>query len=380
MNKEFSHYNLELIQPAFDSKLTDLIIELDYLRRLRLGGTTPTGIFFQIKNIFHMLESLGSSRIEGNRTTLAELIETKIDTTKSKDERIIEIQNMENTLNYIDNNINTLSINRSCISDLHKQILEGLTTEGSNNPGEYRKENIRIAQSKHIPPDYTQVGSYMDEIITFINAKDPPKYDLLKTAITHHRFAWIHPFDNGNGRSVRLLTYAMLVKQGFNINVGKIINPTAVFCMNRQKYYDKLAEADKGTYEGIINWCEYVLEGLKNEIEKIFKLVDYGFLSKVILLPAIDIALERKFLKDYEGKILKIAIANKIFKASDIKNILPNKSPPEYSRILRGLKERRLIITEKENARKYIICFENNYLLRGVISMLDKKGFLTVKN
>ena len=47
---------------------------------------------------------------------------------------------------------------------------------------------------------------------------DSPKYDLLKVAIAHHRFVWVHPFSNGNGRTVRLFTYAMLVKLGFNVN------------------------------------------------------------------------------------------------------------------------------------------------------------------
>ena len=95
MHVNFKHINLKLIDPPFDSKLTDLIIELDYLRKKPLRGTTHPSIFFQLKNIFHTLESLGSARIEGNRTTIAEFIETKIDNKKAKDEKIIEIENGE---------------------------------------------------------------------------------------------------------------------------------------------------------------------------------------------------------------------------------------------------------------------------------------------
>ncbi len=75
---EFKHFDLKLVEPIFNSPLTDLIIELDYLRKKPLGGTTHPVIFFQLKDIFHTLESIGSARIEGNRTTLAEYIETKI--------------------------------------------------------------------------------------------------------------------------------------------------------------------------------------------------------------------------------------------------------------------------------------------------------------
>ena len=51
------HYNVEIIEPAFDSKLMDLIIELDYLRKKKLSGSTRPTLFFQLKPIFHILES-----------------------------------------------------------------------------------------------------------------------------------------------------------------------------------------------------------------------------------------------------------------------------------------------------------------------------------
>ncbi len=75
---KFTHYDLKLVEPSFGSTLTDLIIELDYLRRKSLGGSTHPKVFFQLKHIFHTLESIGSARIEGNNTTVAEYIETKL--------------------------------------------------------------------------------------------------------------------------------------------------------------------------------------------------------------------------------------------------------------------------------------------------------------
>jgi Fic family protein len=70
---------LKLVSPTFDSKLLDAIMELNYLRRLQLHGTTSPYLFFQLKSIFHLLESVGSVRIEGNRTTISQYIETKIE-------------------------------------------------------------------------------------------------------------------------------------------------------------------------------------------------------------------------------------------------------------------------------------------------------------
>lgn len=96
-----------------------------------------------------------------------------------------------------------------------------------------------------MPPDYTQVPALMNELFEFTENSDSQKYDLLKIAISHHRFAWVHPFDNGNGRTVRMFTYAILMKYGFNVHIGqRLINPTAVFCNDRDKYYESLSDAD----------------------------------------------------------------------------------------------------------------------------------------
>lgn len=384
MNATFKHYDLILLEPDFGSHLTDLIIELDYLRKKPLKGTTNPAVFFQLKSIFHILESIGSARLEGNRTTVAEYIEKRIEKKQLEDEKDTEIQNLEHAMAFIDRHIKTEKISRAFVSELHKRVVENLTPpekgEGSRNPGEYRKMNLKITDSKHLPPDYTQVNEYMHELIKFIGNEDPTKYDLLKTAIAHHRFTWIHPYDNGNGRTIRLLTYAMLVGQGFNVNVGRILNPTAIFCINRDKYNEALSWADSGTNEGILKWCEYVLSGLKNEIEKIDKLLDYEFLKAKILLPAISFALDREIITDLESKILRVAINKQIFMSSDIENLMPGKVYTQRSRVLKELRDKKMIAPKKPKSKKYTLRFDNNYLLRGIIKMLGEEGFIPIKD
>ena len=244
--------------------LTRLIIELDHLRKKRLGGSTHPQVFFQLKHIFHTLESIGSARIEGNNTTIAEYIETKLEENElPKEQGIIEIRNIEKAMAFIEDNVEDYNINRLFVSEMHKRIVDGLIPppdgEGDHTPGYDRKSNVKIAKSGHIPPDWSRIDVFMDELFEFIRAEDEPQYDLLKVAIAHHRFVCAHPFGNGNGRTVRLFTYAMLVKLGFNVNVGRILNPTAVFCSNRDDYYQYLSKADKGSKGGILSWCEYVL-------------------------------------------------------------------------------------------------------------------------
>ena len=384
MAAAFKHFNLKLIEPSFGSSLTDLVIELDHLRKKRLGGTTPPLVFFQLKDLFHMLESLGSARIEGNRTTLAEIIENRLEGASSADEKIREIINMEEAMNFIDQNVQNFPLNQTFISELHRLTVRDLTPppkgEGDITPGVYRQMNVTIAGSNHKPPEYLQVKDYMDELIRFTQQSDLPKYDLIKTAIAHHRFVWIHPFVNGNGRTVRLLTYALMVKQGFHVDTGRILNPTAVFCSDRKKYYDCLAEADAGDEKGTTAWCEYVLSGLKQEIEKIDRLTEYKYLKKEIIFPAIVFAHERKIITDIEAKILRKAAELGRMQASDIAGIFPGKSSAEISRRIARLRGRKMLQPEKEGSRKYVIRFDNNYLLRGIIKSLDEKGFLPIKD
>lgn len=381
---EFKHIDLKLYEPSFGATLTDLIIELDYLRKKPLSGSTHPGVFFQLKHIFHTLESVGSAHIEGNNTTIAEYIETKLEEPKMVSLSIKEIQNIEKTMEFIEQNIAEYPIDEHFIRQLHQMIVKDLPPppkgEGDLTPGQYRKVNVSIQQSIHIPPDFLQVEHYMNELVAFINQEASPKFDLLKAAIAHHRFVWIHPFANGNGRTVRLFTYAMLVKTGFAVNVGRIINPTAVFCSNRNDYYNHLSGADSGTEKGILTWCEYVLGGLKIEIEKIDKLLNYPYLQKEILLPAINYSLDRKYITDVEAKILKKAADKQVFQALDLKDIFQGKAGSEISRQIKRLIDKKMIMQENEGSRKYLLRFDNSFLLRGIMKALDEKGFLPIKN
>jgi Fic family protein len=378
----FNHFDLKLIEPDFGSSLTDLIIELDYLRKKQLGGSTHPKVFFQLKNIFHKLESIGSARIEGNNTTIAEYMETNLSDSKQFSEGIKEIQNIEKSMAFVEENIVDYPISRALISEMHKMIVDELMPppqgEGDSTPGQFRQVNLEISKSTHKPPEWLKVNEYMEELLDFVNREDSPKYDLLKTAIAHHRFVWIHPFRNGNGRTVRLFTYAMLVKAGFNVNVGRIINPTAVFCSNRNDYYGYLSAADNGTRAGMLSWIEYVLKGLKEEIEKIDKLSDYEFLRKEILMPSINLSLERKYITDLESKVLKRAVDLQVISAADVKSIFPGKVDSEVSRQIKKLIDQKMLTQEKEGGRKYVLRFDNSYLLRSIIQLLGDKGFLPI--
>ncbi len=383
--KSFIEIPLILPTPQFDSNLTGIIIELEKLRVKKLGGPVPPYIFFQLKRIFQILESFGSTRIEGNNTTLAELVEQVIESTPkdTQGEKLREIFNIERAIDFIEENVNEDTIiNRALISETHKIIVNGLTPppdgEGSRNPGTLRPINVVIQKASFSPPDYLQVPDYFDELLNFTNQKVEPKYDLLLTALTHHRMAWIHPFDNGNGRLIRLFTHALLIKQGFKVKEGRILNPTAIFCIDRNKYYDMLAIADTGDTENVLQWCTYVLQGLLIEIRKVDRLLDRHYMTDNILLPSLKYTLDRQQITLREYNILRVVIQNEnmTIKSDELKSVIGKKSPVQRARIIRGLKDRNMLKSLEEKGRIYTIGFEKSCLLRGICHALKKEGFI----
>lgn len=384
---KFIHHDLRLLNPSFDSPLIDVISELEHLRRLRLEGNTPTPIFFQLKRIFHMLESLGSARIEGNHTTLADYIETQVQPQQSllaTQDQHREIANIEAAMNYVDESITPgAPITEHFIRQLHQKAVENLQREGDRTPGAYRMGPVLIQGAHHLPPDAIDVNATMRELVDFINTPHPPKYDLMKVALAHHRFGWIHPFGNGNGRVVRLLTYALLLKYGFNVNVGggvagRVLNPTAVFCNDRGQYYEMLATADSGSDEDLEKWCTYVLGGMLDELRKLDRLTDFDFLRENILHPAIRVARERENITKEEETILRLALnsPSKTLRAGDLVQLFPDSNVQQRTYKINGLLKNDMLIPIVHGARQYTVGFANNYLLRGVIGALTEQGFV----
>ena len=383
METKFKAYPLRLLAPSFDSPLTGLIMELDHLRKQQLDSTTPAYLFYQLKRLFHLFESVGSARIEGNNTTVAEYIETKIEgetASPREDEGIQEIANIEFAMGYIEEYIGSgYPINETFLKAIQQIIVQDLGREGDMYAGAYRPANVRIANSSHCPPESNLVPVYMEELFSFLRDDASFQFDLIKVALAHHRLVWIHPFNNGNGRTVRLFTYALLLHYKFGVDIAdRIINPTAIFCSDRDRYYQMLSEADSGEEDKLLAWCEYVLSGLKVEIEKVKRLCDYDYVQRRILMPALDQALEREHITDMEHKILVIAVKKKELQSADLQELFEHKSAATRSAAIKKLVNQGMLCPFDNNKRKYYLQFRNNFLLRSIMQALDKEGFLPI--
>lgn len=373
----FRHIELKIPRPNFADPVVSSIINLEKMRDKEIVGDVPLLIFNQLKTVFQIFESLGSARIEGNRTTLSDYIQDKIEGDK-RTQSFMEIQNIEKCISYIDECFSAdtnFPISERFIKELHSILTCDLTNEGSSSPGAYRVSNVKITRADHTPPESVKVQEYMSELLDFIARKVVYQECLLKVAVAHHRFLWIHPFDNGNGRVARLLTYAMLKKNGFDRI--SLMNPTAVFCSDRNKYFEALAEADKGTNDGALFWCRYVLQGLEAEMTKINKLLNRTFLNDRILLPTIQYAKNYHLIKDDEFSVLNYLLKNNTFKITDLRDVFKgSKNDPQINYLVKKMNERRLLQKTPQSDRKYAFCFNNPILLRGVVEQLASNGFV----
>lgn len=373
------------VNPNYDSELTSVLFELERLRYQDIEGSTPPWLFFDLKEIMHLLESIASARIEGNRTTLVSAANDVIENEKStKNEAIKEIRNIREGIMFIEENITSdTPISLSYIRELHKIAVKDLKEDGSKTPGRFRKEEVKIEKSKHMPPLHNEVPHLMQELVDYINEASEAKFDILKTAIAHHRFAAIHPFDNGNGRTARLITYAMLAKQKFVDEDGmRILNPSSVFCIDRQDYYDKLAKADTGSENGLEEWCLYVAKGVQNEVARVTKLLDKEYAVTYLINPALKKAHADKYINDEEYAVLRVAMDKNIFQAQDLRGIfgISPSDAVQTSRVLASMRGKNLIMIHPKFKKKYVIRFANNYLLRNVLDEMNNNGLLPITN
>lgn len=145
-----------------------------------------------------------------------------------------------------------------------------------NLSGNYRKDIIWIGDESgieyalHIPPRPELIQNYMDDFIKYYN-DDKLDNDLnnpiIKAALIHIIFIKIHPFANGNGRTVRILMNNYLkrtLNKQYDLNViFPPINLSKSFDLSRLSYFQKQNDIkyDSFTDNNIAfnKWFDYVL-------------------------------------------------------------------------------------------------------------------------
>ncbi|MET3919558.1 Fic family protein [Arthrobacter sp. UYEF20] len=365
----------------FSSPLAKAIIQLERLRGDLGDGTTRPVVFGQLKSLFQLLSTIMSARIEGNRTSIVDAVAGVAASDKAVDGRandeVQEIVQLHEATAFVDRTVERgTTLSHGFVRELHRISVSGLEREGDKTPGAYRVGDVTISGSRHRPPSPGDVHSDMTLLLDFINEDVEQNYDLLKIALAHHRFVWIHPFGNGNGRVGRLLTYAAMRRQGFADVAGyRGLNPTAVFGENRELYYDRLEDADSLEPDALIRWSTYVLEGLLADLGKLSMLGKQEFVTNKLLLPAIDRGLRSARFTVPEAAALGIIARITEAKAADLRTAFPG-SAATRSQGIRKLLDRGVIEPIGEGKRSYRLRLAPSDLTGLLVQQLNELDFL----
>jgi len=228
-----------------NSRLWDIIKrrkkELDSLRPL------PAVAVRKLREQFEIEMTYNSNAIEGNSLTLKEtfLVINEGITVKNKPLKDhLEAKNHKEALDYLIEITGTkkkVHFNERIITELQYLISKNVDEEWA---GKYRNSNVVIGGSTHKPVDAMFVKEEMEKLVSWYR-KELNKTNIIElAAILQHKFVYIHPFFDGNGRTSRLLMNLLLMSEGYPI--------VTILKNDRKKYYRLLQEADKGAYGSFV--------------------------------------------------------------------------------------------------------------------------------
>jgi Uncharacterized conserved protein len=179
-----------------------------------------------------MEEAIASSQIEGAATTreIAKRMLQENRKPKNKDEKMIV--NNYITMRYI-LDLKNKAITPDKILEIHRLITKG-TLEKPEFEGNFRKNNEIAVYSHdgtllHKPVEYTEIPKLIDDLCNFANNKEEGFiHPVIKGIIIHFLIGFIHPFNDGNGRTARALFYWYLLKNEYwlfeYMAVSRVIN------------------------------------------------------------------------------------------------------------------------------------------------------------
>lgn len=88
----------------------------------------------------------------------------------------------------------------------------------------------------YIPPEYVDIPGLLDELVEYVNTTDD--HPLIVAAIVHYQLVTIHPFEDGNGRTVRLLSGYILDINGYGFNgIGSL---EEYYAYDVSEYYEAI--------------------------------------------------------------------------------------------------------------------------------------------
>lgn len=280
-----------------DSPLPDKAVAL-VAASAKLAGHLAPASKAVLQAHMAVINSYYSNLIEGNRTRPAEIrAAQRGDFSADPAKRDRQLESMahiavQNWLSEQEVEAGAL-YSKDFIRSLHRQFYIGVPDnlrrvcdqsgdlKGEVIPGKWRKMDVTVG--RHIPPPPQDLdGLVQGFCATYSPSRHPGDRKVIAAMCAHHRFAWIHPFLDGNGRVGRLFTDEAMRLAGLQ-GVG-------VWCLSRglaraaDRYRELLARADfprQGSHDGrgalgetaLLKFCEFMLDTAQDQVSYIGELL-----------------------------------------------------------------------------------------------------------
>ena len=188
--------------------------------------------------------SYASNKIEGNPLTEAQAndaIERDEHKHFLKPEQ--EVRNYFLALNLLEDKLKKKEpFSKELILEVQAMVEKGASDEkigvrGEMPPGVlFAVYDSETGTPEYIPPEYTDIPGLLDELVSYVNTTDD--HPLIVAAVVHYQLVTIHPFEDGNGRTARLVSGYILDLNGYGFNgIGSL---EEYFAYDPDEYYSSL--------------------------------------------------------------------------------------------------------------------------------------------
>ncbi len=233
-----------MIKVKLTNEIVNYITEIDK-NRYQVSSVKISGsVASRLRKNSKKKSSYASNKIEGNP-----LSEKQVDEVIERDERKHflkpeqEVRNYFLALNFLEEKAKKKEkLSRKLILDVQKLVEKGASKEkiglrGPTPPGVlFAVYDSQTGNPDYIPPEYSDVPDLLDELIEYVNTTDD--HPLIKAAVVHYQMVTIHPFEDGNGRTARLLSGYILDINGYGFNgIGSL---EEYFAYDINEYYDSI--------------------------------------------------------------------------------------------------------------------------------------------
>lgn len=227
-------------------------------------------------------EAVASSRIEGTTTTVSEVYQFQVGLVRDRDdaeEVFNHIKAMRRGLELLEE----LPISLRLICEVHRELMSGVRGQ-ERRPGEFRTRQViiggrprGIAGARYVPPPPDEMMPALYALEGFLHSGSRIPL-LAQLALIHYQFEAIHPFEDGNGRTGRLLVTLLLCARGYLTQPWLYLSDYLV--EYRQDYLDLLLDVSlRGEWEA---WVHFFLAAVAavaadalGRVEKLLQVRDY---------------------------------------------------------------------------------------------------------